>query len=74
MSKADGKDGTLCECGGWVDYTDLGSVFHHEHKGLPEPWGVEGKRMNGLEMKCSSCNHGGTFRGEKCTTCGVDVL
>lgn len=43
MSEADGKDGVRCEgCGGWVDYTDLGSVMHHEHRGLPEPWGVKG--------------------------------
>lgn len=40
------EDGCVCdECGGWVDYTDLGSVFYHEHRGLPEPWGIKGTRV-----------------------------
>ena len=37
------QDGMKCnECGGWVDFTDLGSVAYHEHKGLNEPWGIKG--------------------------------
>ena len=43
MGKRDGKDGCVCECGGWVDYTDLGSVAHHEHDGRKEPWGIKGR-------------------------------
>ena len=39
-------DGMWCkECGGWVDFTDLGSVCYHEHRGLSEPWGIKGRRV-----------------------------
>lgn len=46
MSRADRTDGADCEeCGGWVDYADLGSVAYHEHDGRGEPWGMKGERM-----------------------------
>ncbi len=33
------------ECGKWGHCSDLGSVVHHEHKGMREPWGIKGTRV-----------------------------
>ena len=39
------------ECEKWGDCSNLGSVFHHEHKGLSEPWGITGRRVDKEEKK-----------------------
>lgn len=76
MTRADGLDGVECErCGGWVDFTDLGSVMHHEHAGLPEPWGVSGVKMDSVGMR-GLCPCGEVFHLLKdgrtiCSGCGA---
>ena len=29
-----------------MDYTNLGSVMHHQHRGLSEPWGIDGVKIS----------------------------
>ena len=32
------------DCNQWFDPTNLGNVFDHEHRGLPDVHGISGKR------------------------------
>lgn len=50
-------DGTVCECGGWVDYSDLGSVAYHEHNGRGEPWGIKGVKVERKKYRMREEDH-----------------
>ena len=50
-------EGATCgTCGGWVDYSDLGSVAYHEHDGRPEPWGIKGVEMQRRKYRMSDAD------------------